>query len=199
MNHAQFHIGLDFSCGDKRWRCTDVGSRVIVAISLDPHEVVSLIADPQDRSKRNERRYVTEDASWLSGPPYAIVEHVFDEDSIQGCRLDREDDNATKTLGELEALIKDNSFDIESYFKALHHFSKQPPFRTAPSRFEVFVDYCKTRPEGIDAGGENERTIQRAYAFVQFARTLPAAECLAQAWGAFPLAKVYALSPASDG
>lgn len=92
MNLAQFHIGLEFWCDGKRWRCTDVGSRVVVAISLEPHEVVSLITDPQDRSHRTERRHVTDDPSRLSGPPYGVVEHVFDENDIQGCSLAPDDE-----------------------------------------------------------------------------------------------------------
>ena len=28
MRLSQFHIGLDFWCGGKRWRCIDVGSMV---------------------------------------------------------------------------------------------------------------------------------------------------------------------------
>ena len=86
MRLSQFHIGLDFWCGGKRWRCTDVGSRVVVAISLEPHEVVSLEVDPRDALKRTDRRYETDDPSWLIGPPYAIVEQVFDEDSMIACR-----------------------------------------------------------------------------------------------------------------
>ena len=199
MNQAQFHIGLEFWCGDKRWRCTDVGSRVVVAISLESHEVVALVASPEDRSKLTEQRHATDDPSWLIGPPYDVAEYVFDEDSIQGCSLAREDDCAIRTLRELETLIKETNFDIEPHFKALHHFSKQPPFKTAPSRFAVFADYCRTRPEGIDAGGENERTIQRAYAFVQLVRTLPAEECLSRTWHIFPLAKAYGSSAEGDG
>ena len=94
MNHDNFHIDLDFWCGDKRWRCTDVGSRVIVAISLEPHEVASIDVDPQDQSKHSEQRYMTDDPSWLLGPTYAIVEHVFDEDSIVGCSITVEADDA---------------------------------------------------------------------------------------------------------
>lgn len=91
MDYSQFHIGLDFWCGGKRWRCTDVGSRVIVAISLEPHGLVSLEVDLQNPSKRTEHRYVTDDTSWFNGPPYGIVEYVFDEDSILACSLERDD------------------------------------------------------------------------------------------------------------
>ena len=89
MNLQDFHIGLEFWCDGKRWRCTDVGSRVAVAISIEPHEVVSVDIDPADKSKRAERRYMSNDPSWLNGPPYGIVEHVFDEDDMVGCTLEQ--------------------------------------------------------------------------------------------------------------
>ena len=91
MKRNDFHIGLEFWCGGKRWRCTDVGSRVVVAISLEPHEVVSAAVDPNDRSKRIEQRSMTDDPSWLHGPPYGVVEHVFDEDSVEACTLEQEE------------------------------------------------------------------------------------------------------------
>jgi hypothetical protein len=94
MIHNQFHIGLSFWCGGKRWRCTDVGSRTIVAISLEPHEIVSSQIDRSNPLKRVETRSMTDDVSWLDGPPYGIVEHVFDEDSIIGCALTVEDDDS---------------------------------------------------------------------------------------------------------
>ena len=59
----QFAIGCEFRCGAKRWRCTDVGTRVITAICLDDH------VDP----------------SWLNGPPYAVAETVFDEYDHPAC------------------------------------------------------------------------------------------------------------------
>jgi hypothetical protein len=75
MKHEQFRIGEEFWCGERRWRCTDVGSRVIVAICLEPRE--------SDR--------------WPSGseaPPFGVRESSFDEYSIQGCSLrpDGDDD-----------------------------------------------------------------------------------------------------------
>lgn len=65
MRHVEFIIGEKFWCGDKWWRCTDIGSRVIVAILLD-HD---------------------HDPSYYNGPPYALLEHVFDECDIEGCKL----------------------------------------------------------------------------------------------------------------
>ena len=51
MKHADFRLGEMFRCNGQRWRCTDIGTRVITAIRLD-HE-----ADP----------------SWYNGPPYGSL------------------------------------------------------------------------------------------------------------------------------
>lgn len=85
MTHKDFHIGLEFWCSGKRWQCTDVGSRVVVAISLEAHEVVNSERDPNDPTKRIEQRYMSSDPILFDGPPYGIVEHVFDEDSLEAC------------------------------------------------------------------------------------------------------------------
>jgi len=69
MQHGEFVIGKVFRCGDNRWRCTDIGTRVIVAICLD-HD---------------------DDPSWYNGPTYAVAEHVFDEYEIEGCTPDTEE------------------------------------------------------------------------------------------------------------
>jgi len=63
MKHGDFHIGLEFfASAGFRWRCTDVGTRTILAVRLDydnPH--------------------------WYQGPPYIAKEEVFDEDQIEHC------------------------------------------------------------------------------------------------------------------
>ena len=63
MHHREFKIGLRFACGDHRWRCSDIGTRTIIAFRLD-HE---------------------DDPTWYSGPPYAVAETVFDENDLKGC------------------------------------------------------------------------------------------------------------------
>ena len=68
MKHVDFTIGCHFDCGGHRWLCTDVGSRVIVAIRID------------DQDLRN-----------LAGPPYSVAECVFDEYDLDGCSLDPSD------------------------------------------------------------------------------------------------------------
>jgi hypothetical protein len=42
MKHEEFRIGMEFWCGGRRWRCTDVGTRTVVGVCLEPHEVVSI-------------------------------------------------------------------------------------------------------------------------------------------------------------
>ena len=63
MQLRDFKIGIEFICSEKRWRCTDIGTRVIVAICLDEYN----------------------DQSWFNGPPYAVSETVFDESDIKVC------------------------------------------------------------------------------------------------------------------
>jgi hypothetical protein len=90
MDLRDFRIGVEFWSGGKRWRCSDVGTRVVIAISLEAHEVVELVPDKRIPPAVRERRYITNDPSWHNGPPYPIVEHVFDEDGIEDCSLTAE-------------------------------------------------------------------------------------------------------------
>src|SRR5947209_18454195 len=62
MKHSDFKIGREFLTETGRWRCTDVGKRTIAAIKLD-HD---------------------DDPAWYNGPPYAVLEQVFDEYAIEG-------------------------------------------------------------------------------------------------------------------
>lgn len=63
MKHGDFTIGTEFLTATGSWRCTDVGTRTIVAIKLDGRD----------------------DKSWFAGPPYAVQETVFDEDDFEAC------------------------------------------------------------------------------------------------------------------
>lgn len=69
MKHADFYIGLEFvASAGHRWRCTDVGSRTILAIHLD-----------------------RDDPNWYQGPPYIAKEVVFDEHDLPSCHLTEAD------------------------------------------------------------------------------------------------------------
>jgi hypothetical protein len=63
MKHSDFKAGLEFLTAAGRWRCTDVGTRTVAAIRLD----------------------LDHDPSWYGGPPYPVVEYVFDEYGIEDC------------------------------------------------------------------------------------------------------------------
>lgn len=60
MNHTEFKIGIDFTCADRTWRVTDIGTRTIVAIPVRE--------------------------GWMNGPPYAVHEFVFDENDQPTCQ-----------------------------------------------------------------------------------------------------------------
>ncbi len=81
MQHSEFKIGGDFWSGDRQWRCTDIGTRTIVAIRIDRVEVGG---DAPDR-RRVLGRAEAEAAGWFNGPPYAVAESIFDENDIEGC------------------------------------------------------------------------------------------------------------------
>jgi hypothetical protein len=63
VKHSDCEIGKTFWCGGRPWRCTDIGTRVIVAIRLD-HD---------------------DDPTWYSGPPYAVGEISLNEFDLEGC------------------------------------------------------------------------------------------------------------------
>ncbi len=65
MEHSEFRIGGEFVTATGRWRCTDIGTRVIIAIQVG-----------------------ATDPSWYNGPPFAVPEVVFDEHDLKGCSLE---------------------------------------------------------------------------------------------------------------
>lgn len=94
MEHKDFQVGQRFKCGGKTWLCTDKGTRVITAICLTFCRANdwgrNLDEELQERAwkpfQEEERRGMPEvDPSWLKGPPYALGEHVFDENDMKGC------------------------------------------------------------------------------------------------------------------
>jgi len=60
--------------------------RTVVAIRIDEVEIVikhpggSIVT--RTLSQRDAER-----EGWFYGPPYAVAEYVFDEDSLEGCSL----------------------------------------------------------------------------------------------------------------
>jgi hypothetical protein len=92
MKHSDFKIGEDFYvdwCA--RYRCTDIGTRTIVAIRVD--RVVIWKSGKEDVLSFEE---ATADG-WFEGPPYAVAEYVFDEDGMKTAkRLEPSQDAADR-------------------------------------------------------------------------------------------------------
>lgn len=68
MKFGEFERGRDFKSAAGTFRCTDIGTRVVVAIRIGD-ATVGKGADVD---------------GWLNGPPYALEEIVFDEDDFEG-------------------------------------------------------------------------------------------------------------------
>ena len=86
MKLSDFCVGLDFWSDNGRWCVTDVGSRTVVAIRVDSATMGWKEPDGQHQT----REIAGEDAErigWFDGPPYRVVERVFDEDDREGCTL----------------------------------------------------------------------------------------------------------------
>lgn len=64
MKPSDFKLGMEFICGTFWWRCTDVGTRTVTAISL-----------------------IEDDPVWYEGPPYMVEEVVLDETELQDAYL----------------------------------------------------------------------------------------------------------------
>jgi hypothetical protein len=83
MNHSDFSLGGTFWCAGGAWRCTDIGTRVIVAIPIDSVEVRRTPPGLLETLSQTD----VEADGWFNGPPYAVAEHVFDENDLPGCSL----------------------------------------------------------------------------------------------------------------
>lgn len=80
MKRDEFEIGEVFWCGGKRWRTTDIGTRVIVAIGFG-----DFVKRPLGACVSHEDAQVQ---GWFNGPPYALEETVFDENDMQVCTME---------------------------------------------------------------------------------------------------------------
>ena len=94
MEHGEFKIGETFWTMAGQFRCTDVGTRTIVAIRLGPTEIVRAEAVG---NARQEKTVIDDDPSWLLGPPYAVAvaEIVFDEGDLVSCYRSKADMRAS--------------------------------------------------------------------------------------------------------
>jgi len=89
MKHSDFRMGTEFFTETRRWRCTDVGTRVITAISLEPRNMVRMRGGAH--GDQTEESFVSDDPLDLVGSPYMVVERVFDEYDLEGCYATEEE------------------------------------------------------------------------------------------------------------
>lgn len=79
MKLSDFKIGDQFISGQRKFQCTDIGTRVVIAIPLD----VEVSSNKQAKRQLGEADARAE--GWHNGPPYAVQEIVFDEYDIEQC------------------------------------------------------------------------------------------------------------------
>jgi len=92
MKHSDFKLGTRFTCGQRKWLVTDLGARTVIAVCLTASSANDyargLPEDKQDEMWDRDPGGAPEvDPSWLHGPPYALAEHVFDENDVKGCEV----------------------------------------------------------------------------------------------------------------
>ena len=80
MYHSEFFIGKEFRMHGKMYRCTDVGQRTILGICIDLPRTIHMFRDG------HKTEQIVDNPSWFNGPPYAVVEIVFDEDTLMLCQ-----------------------------------------------------------------------------------------------------------------
>ena len=78
MRLQDFRIGEEFLAHGERWRCTDLGTRVVAAIRVEYVEVGGTEPQRLNHDEATAR-------GWFNGPPYAVAEVLFDEDDQVGC------------------------------------------------------------------------------------------------------------------
>lgn len=81
MELFEFKIGNSFRCSGKQYRCTDIGTRTVVAVRTDRVETVR-----ESLFKETLTNEQAEKGGWFNGPPYAVAEQVFDECDLVVCQ-----------------------------------------------------------------------------------------------------------------
>lgn len=105
MKLQDFRIGMEFvAAGGFRWRCTDVGTRTISAIMLDPDKT----------------------SNWFDGPPYAVQEVVFDEDDMLGCGSNLNDLIGQRLATNWDPDYGHPGFDIDNMAVMFHPSTAYP-------------------------------------------------------------------------
>lgn len=131
MQHSEFTIGGTFWCSGRQWRCTDIGTRTIAAIRIDRVDVGS----NKPELLRTLNRAEAEAEGWFNGPPYAVLEYVFDEDGIVDCTLD-----AWSEVADMPGCVDDDAAaSAEEALCITQARSLREHARAGGLRFEVYL------------------------------------------------------------
>jgi hypothetical protein len=83
MRLSDFRVGMEFWMSGTRWRCTDIGTRLVIAIQL----------------------VYDDDPFWYKGPPYAIPQSTIEPHGFPDCSLDRYGGNSYNFSDEAASLV----------------------------------------------------------------------------------------------
>jgi hypothetical protein len=96
MDHADFKIGTEFRYRALLWRCTDVGSRTVVAICLSEAWVTKTKVNT---GVKERVRLSSTLPMHFEGPPYQVEEVVIAERAMSECISADSWNAAKKVLG----------------------------------------------------------------------------------------------------
>lgn len=105
MNLEDFKIGETFfASAGYEWLCTDIGTRTITAIMLEPEK----------------------EQIWFAGSPYAVDEVVFDEHKMKSCYLNTKDILLDRIKNLAESAHP--NFDSDDVFKMMDENSSSEKY-----------------------------------------------------------------------
>jgi hypothetical protein len=135
LKHSDFQPGTKFVTGNgSRWRCTDIGRRTIVAIRLEPVELTTM--KDGETSSRVLTQAKAEAEGWFLGPPYKVLESVFDEYDLEDCEpVVEHADDPFAAFHEWDSEADEKAFEILKQIEAdmaetrreLRAFLETPP------------------------------------------------------------------------
>jgi len=83
MKLKDFKIGKKFWINKDQYLCTDIGTRVVVAIHLRIADIVTMHSD--GKTEKMKINLSNDKNGWLKGPPYAVTEMIIDENDLPSC------------------------------------------------------------------------------------------------------------------
>ena len=92
MEITDFSIGAEFWMSGKPYRCTDIGTRTVVAICTQLP--LTIVTSVNGRVSHEKIEAPLDAADWFSGPPYAVPEIVICSYDFPACHRQKEEGHA---------------------------------------------------------------------------------------------------------